>query len=200
MPQWWEPDTSDLRHFTTGFPNTRWHTDHRVYMACRCRGQIAPCTDRAQWNVVNDNLTGIYWSSVMIKCEAECGLGIGIQEFSEWSPRWKYAGNWKGHAWLSREGFWWRETTETCFKQKGTVPLQNERLASSAISVEKDDRVKVLRHTWHKIGHFGDVFPGNLSAKYWRNETKHGLSAVQLVSTLHLHSMHSVRSVRSRAV
>ena len=32
-------------------------------------------------------------------------LEIGVQKFSKLSPNWKYAGNWKGHACLSREGF-----------------------------------------------------------------------------------------------
>ena len=33
------------------------------------------------------------------------------------------------------------------------------------------DRVKVLRPTWHKIGHFGDFFPVNLLDKYWKIKT-----------------------------
>jgi len=80
----------------------------------------------------------------MIKREAECGLGIGIQEFLKQSLNWKYAHNWKGHTCLSKEGF----------SKRGTTKAWNERLASLAINVEKIDRVTVLCPTRHKIGHF----------------------------------------------
>jgi len=90
-----------------GSQTTQLHTDCTEYVAWRCCGLTAQCTDHTQWtwNCVNDKLTGIDWSSMMTKCEGECGLGIGVHDFSKWSPSWKYAGNWRGHACLSREGF-----------------------------------------------------------------------------------------------
>ena len=42
-----------------------------------------PQTGRTQWDGIDDKLTGTDRSSVMIKCEAECELGMCAQEFSK---------------------------------------------------------------------------------------------------------------------
>jgi len=84
----------------------------------------------------------------------------------EMKSSWKYAGNGKGHACLSVEGFSRRGTTEACLKQKGTVPLWNEWLASSAVGMEKLIELRFIVPVDTKLVIWETFFVASLLAQY----------------------------------
>jgi len=91
-----------------------------------------------------------------VKCEAECGLGIGVQVFS--SPSWKYSGNWRGMYVYQGKVSWGQE--QDMFETERNNAF-TERAFNELSYHRRLSEVRFLHLIRHKIRNFRDVLPSS---------------------------------------